>query len=66
MKKEKIEALFGAANSLVAEMTNYKHSTRKLRGAEAIVREYSDNTFAVRQMQAQRGVILKNFPPQKM
>ena len=50
MKKEEILVLLKSANSLVAEMTNYKVSTRKRKSAKIIAWEYIDNTFAVNQM----------------
>ena len=56
MKKEEIQVLLKSANSLVAEMTNYKVSTRKRKSAKIIAREYIDNTFAVNQMLLQRGI----------
>ena len=57
MKKEEIQALLKSANSLVAEMTSYKVSTRKRKSAKIIVQEYIDNTFAVNQMLQQRGIM---------
>ena len=56
MKKEEILVLLKSANSLVAEMTNYKVSTRKRKSAKIIAWEYIDNTFAVNQMLLQRGI----------
>ena len=57
MKKEEIQVLLKSANSLVAEMTNYKVSIRKRRSAKTIVQEYIDNTLAVNQMLLKRGIM---------
>jgi len=57
MKKEEIQVLLKSANSLVAEMTNYKVSIRKRRSANAITQEYIDNTLAVNHMLLKRGIM---------
>jgi len=57
MKKEETQVLLKSANSLVAEMTRYKVSTRKRRSAKTIAQEYIDNTLAVNQMLLKRGIM---------
>lgn len=57
MKKEEILVLLKSANSLVAEMTSHKVSTRKRKSAKIIAQEYIGNRFAVNQMLQQRGIM---------